>query len=115
MNHYCQLAIIGAGPYGLSIAAHLRERGADFRIFGTPMGTWREQMPKGMLLKSDGFASNLSDPRALLTLRQGPSWLFWSPTSGLPAFCRGVIEGKSSISTGGAPFSMRTAPRTFLK
>ena len=69
MTNYCQIAIIGAGPYGLSIAAHLRDRGIDFRIFGAPMHTWREQMPKGMLLKSDGFASNLSDPRALLTLR----------------------------------------------
>ena len=66
MNN-CQLAIVGAGPYGLSIAAHLRERGVNFRIFGTPMRTWREQMPRGMLLKSDGFASNLSDPQPVLT------------------------------------------------
>jgi thioredoxin reductase len=56
------IAIIGGGPYGLSIAAHLRERGAVFRIFGTPLQTWREHMPKGMALKSDGFASNLSAP-----------------------------------------------------
>ena len=62
------VAIVGAGPYGLSIAAHLRAAGIDFRIFGTPMQTWRERMPKGMLLKSDGFASNLSDPESLLTL-----------------------------------------------
>lgn len=61
-------AIIGAGPYGLSIAAHLRHAGADFRIFGDPMSRWRWQMPKGMLLKSNGFASNLSDPLRKLTL-----------------------------------------------
>ena len=55
-------AIIGAGPYGLSIAAHLKALGIDFRIFGSPMHTWRTQMPEGMLLKSDGFASSLYDP-----------------------------------------------------
>jgi thioredoxin reductase len=55
------VAIVGAGPYGLSVAAHLRAMGVDFRIFGKPMFTWREQMPQGMSLKSDGFASSLSD------------------------------------------------------
>jgi cation diffusion facilitator CzcD-associated flavoprotein CzcO len=60
--------IIGAGPYGLSIAAHLRGRGIDFRIFGRPMDSWRAHMPKGMLLKSDGFASNISDPDDRFTL-----------------------------------------------
>jgi cation diffusion facilitator CzcD-associated flavoprotein CzcO len=64
------VAIIGAGPYGLSIAAHLRERGVTFRIFGRPMQYWRTNMPKGMLLKSDGFASNLSDPSGFFTLKR---------------------------------------------
>jgi thioredoxin reductase len=56
------VAIIGAGPYGLSIAAHLRSLGISYRIFGTPVDTWARHMPAGMLLKSDGFASSLSDP-----------------------------------------------------
>src|SRR5260221_10736656 len=64
-----QVAIVGAGPYGLSIAAHLRARGIAFRIFGLPMHSWRTQMPKGMLLKSEGFASNLYDPDRSFTLR----------------------------------------------
>jgi cation diffusion facilitator CzcD-associated flavoprotein CzcO len=58
------IAIIGAGPYGLSLAAHLRPRGFDVRIFGDPMAMWRTRMPRGMRLKSDGFASNLYDPGA---------------------------------------------------
>jgi cation diffusion facilitator CzcD-associated flavoprotein CzcO len=57
------VAIIGAGPYGLSIAAHLRGHGIEHRIFGSPMQVWRERMPIGMYLKSEGFASNLSAPR----------------------------------------------------
>lgn len=55
------VAIIGAGPYGLSVAAHLRSYDVPYRIFGTPIDTWRRHMPAGMILKSDGFASNLSD------------------------------------------------------
>jgi len=62
-------AIVGAGPYGLSIAAHLRRSGLSFRIFGRPMDSWREHMPKGMMLKSDGFASNLYDPEGACTLQ----------------------------------------------
>ncbi len=57
-----ETAIIGAGPYGLSIAAHFRSRGISFRIFGRLMDSWQTHMPKGMCLKSDGFASNIYDP-----------------------------------------------------
>src|SRR5580700_3949129 len=63
-------AIIGAGPYGLSVAAHLRRSGVPFRIFGRPMDSWLSHMPKGMMLKSDGFASNISDPGGEFTLKQ---------------------------------------------
>jgi thioredoxin reductase len=63
-----ETAIIGAGPYGLSIAAHLRNRGIPFRIFGRPMDSWRTHMPKGMCLKSEGFASNIYDPNGEFTL-----------------------------------------------
>jgi cation diffusion facilitator CzcD-associated flavoprotein CzcO len=65
-----EIAIIGAGPYGLSIAAHLRRCGIPFRIFGRPMDSWLNHMPKGMMLKSDGFASNIYDPESAFTLGQ---------------------------------------------
>jgi len=64
-----EVIIVGAGPYGLSIAAHLRACGVGFRIFGRPMGNWRTRMPRGMHLKSDGFASNLYDPGWSFTLK----------------------------------------------
>lgn len=62
------VAIVGAGPYGLSLAAHLRARGADYRQFGIPMRLWQASMPKGMFLKSQGFASSFSDPDGTHTL-----------------------------------------------
>jgi thioredoxin reductase len=61
--------IVGAGPYGLSLAAHFKRKGIPFRIFGRPMDSWLRHMPKGMLLKSDGFASTISDPDASFTLK----------------------------------------------
>lgn len=62
------VAIVGAGPYGLSVAAHLRAAGVSLRQFGYPMHLWRSMMPQGMFLKSQGFASNLSDPASTHTL-----------------------------------------------
>jgi cation diffusion facilitator CzcD-associated flavoprotein CzcO len=53
MAEIVDVAIIGAGPYGLSIAAYLDERRIDYRIFGSPMHTWRTSMPEGMVLKSE--------------------------------------------------------------
>lgn len=64
----CDVAIIGAGPYGLSLAAHLRAAGLNFRIFGSPMEFWLKHMPKGMHLKSEGFASSLCDRGSTFTL-----------------------------------------------
>lgn len=69
MSSPVEVIVVGAGPYGLSIAAHLQAQGTSSRIFGSPMEVWREHMPAGMLLKSDGFASNLSDPASSFPLK----------------------------------------------
>lgn len=68
MNDAVDVAIVGAGPYGLSVGAHLRAAGVSFRQFGLVMNLWRNSMPKGMFLKSQGFASNLCDPAGTHTL-----------------------------------------------
>lgn len=60
--------IVGAGPYGLSAAAHLRAAGLDTQVFGHVMGFWSDHMPRGMLLRSPWAASNLSNPASSLTL-----------------------------------------------
>jgi cation diffusion facilitator CzcD-associated flavoprotein CzcO len=70
METDCDVAIVGAGPYGLSLAAHLARHRVGFRIFGEPMQFWSAHMPKGMHLKSDGFASDLFDADRSFTLKQ---------------------------------------------
>jgi cation diffusion facilitator CzcD-associated flavoprotein CzcO len=47
-----QLLIIGAGPFGLSLAAEASRRGMPHAVVGRPMSFWREHMPPGMLLRS---------------------------------------------------------------
>jgi len=64
----CEVAIVGAGPFGLSLAAHLNSVGVDTRIFGRPMSFWREHMPQGMKLRSPWAATHIVDPDNLLTL-----------------------------------------------
>ncbi len=65
---HVDVVVVGAGPYGLSLAAHLRTAGVAYRQFGMPMRLWRAAMPRGMYLKSQGFASSLSEPRGQHTL-----------------------------------------------
>src|SRR5216683_4415004 len=64
----CQVAIVGAGPYGLAAAAHLRSANVDLRVFGKAMEFWERQMPMGMLLRSYWEGSHISDPHGDLTL-----------------------------------------------
>src|SRR5215210_5256957 len=58
----CSVVVIGAGPYGLSAAAHLIRAGVNVRVFGEPMESWTRHMPNGMLLRSRWEASHIGDP-----------------------------------------------------
>jgi hypothetical protein len=72
MNHHPQfdtdVAVIGAGPYGLSATVKLRRAGVDTRIFGQPMSFWRS-MPIGMKLRSNLSATNIVETGGPLSLR----------------------------------------------
>jgi thioredoxin reductase len=68
MTSTVSVAVIGAGPYGLSIAAHLQAASIEARVFGDPMSAWRDHMPVGMYLKSTPRASSLSAPHPDSTL-----------------------------------------------
>jgi len=63
MSPIFDVVVVGAGPYGLSTAAHLLGRGLRVAVFGRTLEMWRDRMPKGMLLRSHWWATNLSDPR----------------------------------------------------
>jgi cation diffusion facilitator CzcD-associated flavoprotein CzcO len=61
------VAVIGAGPYGLATAAHLRAAGIEPLVFGDVMGAWK-QMPKGMFLRSYREATSIGDPAGRFTI-----------------------------------------------
>jgi len=65
---HCDVAVIGAGPYGLSAGVHLKAKGIAVCVFGEPMEFWASKMPEGMLLRSPRVASSLSDPDRAFTL-----------------------------------------------
>jgi hypothetical protein len=76
------VAIIGAGPYGLSIAAHLAARNVEHRIFGRPMHFWSKISDAGgeRYLKSFCFGTNISSPVP------GSSFSDYSSPRGLETF-----------------------------
>jgi len=76
------VAIVGAGPYGLSLAAHLAAKGVPYRIFGHPMLFWSQIAAAAgeRYLKSYCFGTNISSPE--------PGWSFadYSKPRGLETF-----------------------------
>jgi glycine/D-amino acid oxidase-like deaminating enzyme len=60
--HDVEVAVIGAGPFGLSVAAHLKHAGVSTLVFGEPLAFWRHNMPKGMKLRSPWGATKISSP-----------------------------------------------------
>jgi cation diffusion facilitator CzcD-associated flavoprotein CzcO len=73
--HATDVAIVGAGPYGLSAAAQLKSRGIDFRIFGKPMIFWQRMLPK-INLKSPDFGTNI------YTAERGHTFVEWCKEKG---------------------------------
>ena len=71
------VVVIGAGPFGLSISAHLRHRGIEHTIVGRPMNTWRNHMPLGLFLKSEPYGSEISGPTSGYEVRT------WAKQQGL--------------------------------
>ncbi len=67
-EHLHDVAVIGAGPYGLAATAHLHARGLHVHTLGRPMELWERQMPLGMFLRSSWEASSISDPDGSLSL-----------------------------------------------
>src|SRR5215212_3999208 len=52
MTEKTNLLIVGAGPFGLAMAAHAADLGIAHLVVGKPMEFWKHHMPAGMLLRS---------------------------------------------------------------
>jgi thioredoxin reductase len=80
----CDVAVVGAGPYGLSAGAYLKAKGLTVRVFGEPMDFWANKMPAGMLLRSPREASNIADPQSAFSLEAYERVAGTEPMSPLP-------------------------------
>ena len=106
------LLVVGAGPYGVAVAAQAIERGVDTVVVGHPMGFWTDHMPEGMFLRSgidwhldasgiDTFEAfiedrGLSSPRSILS--PSPSSASTPPGSRPKSTCPSAI-GSSHASS----------------
>ena len=99
-----EVTIVGAGPYGLSLAAHLRVHHITFRILGIPMDFWLTSMPEGMSLKSDGQASSIYDPACSFTLSK------YCAEENLPYSDLGMPVTLESFVSYGVAFQQRIVP-----
>ena len=68
MTYETDVAIVGAGPYGLAVAAHLHAREREATVLGEPMGYWAAHMPIGMRLRSSWLASSIASPDGRFSL-----------------------------------------------
>ena len=98
------VCIIGAGPYGVAIAAHLQFIGINFRIFGYSMHRWMYQMPKNMFLKSEGCASSISDPTGHHTLAR------YCSNEGLPFSEYGMPVSRGVFTRYALSFQQKLVP-----
>ncbi len=99
-----EVIVVGAGPYGLSIATHLRRAGVGVRVFGDVMGTWRRHMPAGMYLKSTPDASSLSSPN------RGSTILDYCNEIGSPVLADGKAIPIDLFTSYGLWFAERHVP-----
>ena len=67
MHEPTDVAIVGAGPYGLALSSHLAKRGIDHRVVGVPMLAWKQMSP-GMFLKSFAWATTVPTAPSKITL-----------------------------------------------
>jgi lysine/ornithine N-monooxygenase len=68
MTRDLEIAVIGAGPHGISATVHMRRAGLNAHLFGKPMSFW-QGMPNGMKLRSNMSATNMIEPVGPLSLR----------------------------------------------
>ncbi len=62
--------IVGAGPYGLSLANFMTAKGHPFKIIGKPMELWKEHTFSDADLRSDMATSEISHPENAYSIQK---------------------------------------------
>lgn len=75
----CEVAVIGAGPFGLAAASALKAARIETLAFGGAMSFWRDHMPRGMRLRSPWHATYIGHTKGPLSLDSYAEGLGISP------------------------------------
>ena len=100
------VAIVGAGPYGLAAAAHLRRAGVEVRVIGQPMSFWQNTARRpAAALQLDGHLHRGIRGRAVpgLVLRRHRRQLRLAGTAGPLHRLRHVGAAASRAGRGPPP------------
>lgn len=65
-----RVVIVGAGPYGLSVAAFLQKLDVSYVVVGRPMEFWQSHMPESMFIRTKIEYSSFCDPAGRFTIEQ---------------------------------------------
>jgi Pyridine nucleotide-disulphide oxidoreductase len=80
----CEVAVIGAGPFGLAAAAHLKSAKVATRVFGEPMSFWQQHMPEGMRMRSPWAATHIAHPQNAHSLEAYAAMRGFEPLEQMP-------------------------------
>jgi len=80
----CEVAVIGTGPFGLAVAAHLKAADIATHVFGEPMSFWRDHMPERMKLRSPWAASHIAHPQGAFSLDAYAEMRGFAPQEQMP-------------------------------
>jgi cation diffusion facilitator CzcD-associated flavoprotein CzcO len=97
----CEVAVIGAGPFGLAAASALKAAGVDTLTFGGAMSFWRDHMPRGMRLRSPWHATYVGYTKGPLSLDSYAKVLGISPRE--PLLLQNFVDYGLWIQTQAVP------------
>ncbi|MDO7908719.1 NAD(P)-binding domain-containing protein [Paenibacillus sp. JX-17] len=64
------VVIIGAGPYGISLAAHAAAHKLNYKLLGYPMDFWKNQMPQNMFIRTPHDFCSFADAHDELSIER---------------------------------------------
>ncbi|MGI2295943.1 NAD(P)-binding domain-containing protein [Paenibacillus sp. GXUN7292] len=62
--------IVGAGPYGISLASYAIQNKLEYKLIGHPMDFWTTQMPQNMFIRTPYELVQFPHPQNKLTIQQ---------------------------------------------
>ncbi|MFJ4692106.1 hypothetical protein [Streptomyces sp. NPDC088766] len=93
--------VVGAGPYGLSVASPAAATVLGPRVFGRPTASWRAPVPAGRYPKSESWASVFARCGQVFVARAVAPFTAGSLVRGVRRPLRGGVPGSGAVPAPG--------------